>query len=473
MSAAVNLHPRIALPQGLSLRFRLNLMIALTILLIVGLGTLFAVHNARRSVLEEIDSTVNLTLQLIEAGFAQHGTAQDPLANWLSQVGKLDKTRHLRIQVRQALQAGQEGGRQGPNPPSLIEVSARSGETPAHVPAWFVWAVNPKPIVAEKRVEEGDRSGITILIEANPGDEIAEAWSEAQGFFMLIALLAVAIYGLVHITVGRAFRSVGMILEGLEEIEKGDYGKRLPDFPLPEFSRISHAFNHTASTLEKVRDENKALMRQNLAIQEEERRGLAQELHDELGQSLSAIKVMAASLRKAGPMSEEAVDHIMAICDHLFDVVRSMMRRLRPIILDELGLVASLEDLIENWRLRNPATTWSFHCDDGVDECVGAAKIHVFRIVQEGLTNVVKHAEASEVHIDLRRMEGAISPGSTIQLMVRDNGRGFDPDQPRRGFGLLGIRERVTGLGGRFALHSHPGEGVSLEVSIPCGEKAI
>jgi len=305
MSAAINLRPGIALPQKLSLRFRLNLMIALTILLIVGLGTLFAVHNARRSVLEEIDSTVNLTLQLIEAGFAENGTSQDPLANWLSQVGKLDKTRHLRIQVRQAPDqfAGSElgpqnggpvrGGLQGGSPPTLIDVSARRSETPASAPAWFAWAVTPEPIVAEKWVESADRSGITILIEANPGDEIAEAWNEAQGFLMLIALLAVAVYALVHITVGRAFRSVGVIMEGLEDIEKGDYGKRLPDFPLPEFSRISQAFNHTASALEKAHDENKALMQQNLAIQEEERRCLAQELHDELGQSLSAIKVMA------------------------------------------------------------------------------------------------------------------------------------------------------------------------------------
>jgi two-component system sensor histidine kinase UhpB len=341
------------------------------------------------------------------------------------------------------------------------------------VPTWFAWAVTPQPIVAEKRIEKGDRSAITILIEANPEDEIAEAWSEARGFLILITVLAVAVYVLVHITVGRAFRSVGVILEGLEDIEKGDYGKRLPAFPLPEFSRISDAFNHTALALERVRDENKALMQQNLAIQEEERRGLAQELHDEFGQSLIAIKVMAASLRKPGYAPHEVVDHIMAICDRLFGVVRSMMRRLRPIILDELGLAASLEDLIENWRLLNPGTAWVFHCDDGVDECVGAAKIHVFRIIQECLTNVVKHAEASEVHIDLRLMERGNRPRSSLRLTVSDNGRGFDPDQPRRGFGLLGIRERVAGLGGRFALHSRLGEGVALEALIPCGEKAL
>jgi two-component system sensor histidine kinase UhpB len=459
----------------MSLRFRLNLMIALTILLIVGLGTLFAVHNARRSVLEEIDSTVNLTLQLIEASFAESGTSQDPLTNWLSQVGKLDKTRHLRIQVLQAPDGFAASERAAPqaSPHSLTGLSDQSSPIPPRVPTWFAWAVTPRPIIAEKRVESADRSAVTILIEANPGDEIAEAWIEAQGFLMLIALLAVAVYALVHITVGRAFRSVGVILEGLEDIEKGEYGKRLPDFPLPEFSRISLAFNHTASALERARDENKALMRQNLAIQEEERRCLAQELHDELGQSLSAIKVMAASLRKPGSASQEAVDHIMAICDRLFGVVRSMMRRLRPIILDDLGLAASLEDLIENWRMRNRSTAWMFHCDDGVDECAGAAKIHVFRIVQECLTNIVKHAQASEVHIEVRLKAGEDRSRSGILLTVRDNGHGFDPDQPRRGFGLLGIRERVAGLGGRFALRSRPGDGVSLEVLIPCGENAI
>jgi len=496
--------------EGLSLRFRLNLMIVLTMLAILGLGTLFAVHNARRSVAEEIDSTVNLALQLIEVSLSENRNSTDSLGNWFSQLNKLDKTRHLRIQVRQAPEqsAGSDhsaenrmGGTEfahgartkdgldqfgspeaGPRDESqrwdehtLIDFAARGSERTTDVPGWFAWAVKPGSIAAEKRVETAGNGVISILIEANPEDEIAEAWNEARGFLTLIAILAVTIYALVHITVGRAFRCVGVILDGLEDIERGDYGRRLPDFSLPEFARISQAFNHTASALEKARDENRALTQQSLAIQEEERRYLAQELHDELGQSLSAIKVLAASLRKRdnGPQNNETIERIMAVCDRLFGVVRGMMRRLRPLILDELGLIASLEDLIENWRSRNPDINLHFDCEDDIEEYAGAAKIHLFRIVQECLTNVVKHAEANGVRIELRLKEITEMEKhsrSSILLKISDNGCGFDPNQPRRGFGLLGIRERVASLGGEFNLITCPSEGVSLEVCVPCGE---
>jgi two-component system sensor histidine kinase UhpB len=444
------------MPARLSLRFRLNLMIALAMLLILGLGFLLAVHSARRSVDEEIRSTVNLALQLIEAGQPETRGAGNPPAAWLAQLGRLDRTRHLRIHI-----AGEAAT-------VLNLVTAKSGAG-AEVPAWFRWSVAPEAVVAEQRLADGRGGEFAIRIEADSGDELAEAWRETRGFLVLLLGLAGAVYGLVHVTVGRAFRSVGAILEGLENIEKGDYGKRLPDFPLPEFSRISGAFNHMAATLEKARDENRALTQQSLNIQEEERRYLAQELHDELGQSLTAIKVMAAALRNPVGPHREAAEHIMNLCDRLFGVVRAMMRRLRPSMLDELGLAASLEDLVEDWRGHHSGLDIDFACDSGVDAQAGAARIHLFRIVQECLTNAIKHAEAQRLAIRLRLDEaGGARPW--IVLRVRDDGRGFDPRRPPRGFGLPGIRERVAGLGGRFDLKTAPGQGVAIEIHIPPGD---
>jgi two-component system sensor histidine kinase UhpB len=458
------------IPAGWSLRFRLNLMIVLAMLLIIGLGALFAIHNARRSVAEEIDSTVNLALQLIEVGLAEsRGTSEWP-PNWLNQLGQLDKTRHLSIQVRPASNpTGDDPSEkwQEEHPPIDRSIGADGEHSPA--PQWFVWSVAPQPLVMEKRIVYGDREEFTLLIEANPADEIAEAWNEARGFLVLMAALAVAVYLLVHVMVGRAFRTVSLILEGLEDIQQGDYGKRLPHLVLPEFSRISQAFNHMASALERARDENRALTQQTLTIQEEERRFLAQEVHDEWGQSLSAIKVMAASLRQRSTENADhpAVDHIMSICDRLFGVVRAMMRRLRPLILDELGLAASVEDLLGYWQNRNPGIKLEFHCQEGVEPRVGTAKIHLYRIIQESLTNVIKHAEASRVRIELQWAETESLEESWVLLRVSDDGQGFEPHQPRRGFGLLGIRERVASLGGQFALMTRPGEGVLLEIRVP------
>lgn len=442
--------------EGFSLRFRLNVMIATAMLLIIGLGFLFAIHSASRSVAEETRSTVNLALQLIEAG--QHAVGQEasggaPYSTWLAQLGHLERTRHLRIHF-----AGK----------AATVLNLPPAETEAEAPGWFRWAVMPEPVVEERLLETGSGGPSVLRIEAESGDEIAEAWRETEGFLYLLLALALAVYGLVHITVGRAFRAVGQIMEGLEGIEKGEYGQRLPGFSLPEFQRISRAFNHMAAALEKSRDENRALIRQSMSIQEEERRHLARELHDEFGQSVTAIKAMAAALRNHGDANREVATHIMAMCDRLFGVVRAMMRRLRPSILDELGLSASLEDLVENWRVGQPGLAIECACEEGLDEYAGEASIHLYRIVQECLTNVARHAEAR--HVSIRLGLADAGRGGWIELLFQDDGRGFDPGQPRRGFGLAGMKERVAGLGGHFQLDTGPSLGATLTIRIPYGE---
>lgn len=428
----------------MSLRFRLNLMIALTVLIIVGVGALFVVHNARRSVSEEVRSSVDMALQLVDAGLAR---GERPLPVWLAELARMEKIRHLRIQLRQPAQ-------------SVINLSQpMPAPADSRAPAWFAWAVTPALMVGERQVTEADGEIAHILVEANPADEIAEAWVEARSFLLFMLALAAAVSALVHVTLGRAFKSVGHILQGMEDIERGDYGKRLPRFDLPEFDRISATFNHMAQALARARDENRALTRQSLRVQEEERRYLAQELHDELGQSLSAIKAMAASLRS---VPNDAAQTIMDQCDHLFGVVRGMMRRLRPLMLDELGLVASLQDMVENWRARHPDIAIHFVCDEDMDDFVGGAKIHLFRIVQESLTNVAKHARAKTVTIEL-----GLTEDDRIRLAVSDDGQGFDPARPRTGFGLHGIYERVASLDGAWVLHCAPDAGVHLEIQIP------
>ncbi|MDD5035586.1 MAG: histidine kinase [Methylococcaceae bacterium] len=433
----------------MSLRFRLNLMISLAMLMIVGAGALFVVHNARRSVLEEVRSSVNMALQLVDAGLAHSRGREEPLMAWLAELVHMEKTRHLHIQLQQ-------------NPQSLIRLSqAEPRERSERAPSWFAWAVTPELTVGEKRVERSDGSVIRILIEANPEDEITEAWNEARGFLFLMIALAVSVYLLVHFTLGRAFKSVDHILHAMEDIEHGDYGKRLPRFALPEFDKISDAFNHMAQTLAKARGENRALTRQSLKLQEEERRYLAQELHDELGQSLSAIKLLAATLRNGA--ESEAANAIMEVCDHLFGVVRSMMRRLRPLMLDELGLIPSLEDLIAHWRNRCPNINIRFIHAEGVEESAGGAKIHLFRIVQECLTNIAKHADARNVWIELE-----LTKENRIRLNIVDDGCGFDACQMSTGFGLPGMRERVASMEGGWRLETARGRGVELEIQIPC-----
>lgn len=434
-------------------------MITCVLLAIFTVGGGLALHRAQRSVEEEVRSSVAMALQLVDAGLAHAQGDEKAVMAWLAEMGKMEKTRHLRIRIQQM-------------PEKIISLTAAETEDrrEERVPDWFVEAVAPDRLVGEKRTERLGIGPVAIMVLADPTDEIAEAWSEAKDMLGSMGGIALSVYALVYFSLGRAFKPVGQILKALEGLEEGDYGQRLPDYALPEFRRIARAFNHGALTLERQAQENRVLRQQSLSIQEEECRRIAQELHDELGQSLTTIKIMLESLRKEtlDVKSRNTLEAVIGLCGHLFGVVRGMMRRMRPVLLDEFGLRASLDDLIDGWRERG--LTIAFRCDADIDRRAGEAKIHLYRIVQECLTNTVKHAGANAVNIALELLER--QNREIIHLDIRDDGRGFDLAAPRRGLGLLGIKERVTVLGGRFAILARPGGGVSVTVEIPCGEEA-
>jgi len=446
----------------MSLQFRLNLVIALSMVLIVGMGTVFTIYSARQSIREEIMSSVNLFLQSIDFRLSKAEFTKDSTLTWQSLITIPEQTRHLNVYL-----VPLEG-----QPIRPAEIS--NGDGASSVPDWFVWWVKPEPLT-KIRVIKTRTTAFQIIIYDNPNDEIVEAWGEARGLFGLIVLQSLLIWMLVHTMLGRALKPVPVILDGLEHIEAGDYQQRLPGFSLPELSKISAAFNHTAFALEKAHRENRNLTRRSLSVQEEERRILSQELHDDLGQSLTGIKALATSIAKQNENSHYAVESILSICDHLFSVVRSMMRRLRPTLLDELGLEASLEDMIGIWREQNPTVQATLHLDGAIESFSGAANIHLFRIVQESLNNIARHAKATTVNINLEmgqttKTDRVCNSMNSMILTITDNGCGYDPDTVNPGFGLLGIRERAESLGGRFRVDTRTGRGTTIRVSVPCDE---
>jgi len=197
-----------------------------------------------------------------------------------------------------------------------------------------------------------------------------------------------------------------------------------------------------------------------LEIQEDERRRLAQELHDELGQSLTAIKVMAVTAARPKANIKQSTDAIIDTCNHLMTVVRSMMHQLHPLVLTELGLKATLEDLINHWAIRQPTLKISLDCAHVADMLDAKIAIQLFRVVQECLTNTVRHAGATHASIRL-----AIDQ-HILQLIVSDNGQG-SANSEKTGFGLLGMKERINSLGGELTLQSQPQQGMTILASIP------
>jgi signal transduction histidine kinase len=221
-----------------------------------------------------------------------------------------------------------------------------------------------------------------------------------------------------------------------------------------------HARQLAEAHLARALAENRELAHQHLRIQEAERKHLARELHDELGQYLNAIKLDAVSLG-----DRDASARIVSAVDHVHAVVSDMIRRLRPAGLDELGLIAALENCVDHWRQRLPDARFALSASGSFEGLSELLNLTLYRLIQEGLTNTYKHAGATHIEVALRREPKA--QGDEIALTVRDDGRGADLRARKPGFGLNGMRERVMLLGGRFDLDTAPGRGFAFEAHLP------
>ena len=217
-------------------------------------------------------------------------------------------------------------------------------------------------------------------------------------------------------------------------------------------------------------EENRRLSQRSMQVQEEERRNLARELHDEMGQSLNAIKVDAVTIRDHGTATSDirrSAEAIVEVSSQVYDLVRSITQRLRPVALDELGLRSAVEYGIDQWQRRHPAVRCTFEARGELDDLGEQVNITLYRLVQECLTNVVKHASANNVSISISRDSNPASGEDELRLRFEDDGRGFDTTTRKQGLGLAGLRERVEVLAGHFELESTPGRGVRIEAVIP------
>jgi len=221
------------------------------------------------------------------------------------------------------------------------------------------------------------------------------------------------------------------------------------------------------SALKLKQVELRDLSRRVIEAQETERRLLAHELHDELGQTLNAIKIETVGIRNVSVSDQPAIHraalNVIQLTDHVYGVVQAMTSRLRPVALDELGLVGALEHDLMGWRQRLPETRFTLSIGaipQDIDESVAIA---LYRVAQEGLTNVVRHADARHVTVEL----DFVPQSAVLCLTLQDDGRGVDIKEIRRGLGLLGMRERIEALGGIFCIETQPGGGFRLNASVP------
>lgn len=428
----------------MSLRVRLSLIVSLLYVVGLLLGAGFLIANARQRVADEVGAAAVLASQLLGPLFTDASVARDQ-ARLVERLQHIEGVRHIDVYVE----------RDGAGD------TAQAQPLVTEAPGWFVYLVQAPP--QRYAVTLGDSSSGRLVIRTNPADEIDEVWRETRTFIVVLSLVLLAANGLLYVTVGRWLEPVNSIVASLNDAERGDFSGRVSPGPLPEMKAIAEKLNQLFSVLRGSKEENDRLTQMAVVIRENERRHLARELHDQLGQSISAIKAIAFSiaqrLRGVDDGSAEGATRIGAISNEVSTQVRSMMSRLRPALLDELGLIAALQSMVDEWNRDHHDTFCSLRPSGAFGGLDPDAQINVYRIVQEALTNVARHAQAERVDIALT------SANRRYTLVVTDDGRGYAAAETPHGMGLTGIRERCQALNGTLFVVTAPGAGVRIELS--------
>jgi two-component system, NarL family, sensor histidine kinase UhpB len=221
------------------------------------------------------------------------------------------------------------------------------------------------------------------------------------------------------------------------------------------------------TSLEHALAENQRLALKYVDMRESEHKALARDLHDELGQYVNAMKLDAFTLREVVAQQQPAIQAtaqaMITNLDRVHGVLRGLIGQLRPVGFDDLGLLAALEHFVNEWRARLPAVSMDLSTGDDLEPLDETRGLVVYRLVQEAMTNMARHSAAAHVRIAIHRA----SADDRIDVVIADDGQGADLSVPRKGLGLIGMRERVAALGGELTLSTAPGQGFTIRASLP------
>jgi signal transduction histidine kinase len=349
-------------------------------------------------------------------------------------------------------------------------------------PDWFAalcnWILAGRTDVASPISFQGRPYG-TVVVTTESAAVVAAIWKAVSGLLGLTGLVIAAICILQYGAISRALRPTKDILAGLDRLSRGDLSCRLPNFRLIELQRISEVFNTLAANLDRATREKTELAAKLVESQEQERLDLARDLHDELGQSLSAMSAVAASIKATAetqcPALVPEANRLSQISMGVMRALRTTLRTLRPPEIDDFGLAASLSTLARDQeRMASAELKISLEIDGDLRVLPPTAASHVYRIVQEGLTNINKHAHAGKARVALGFGEdagGQTAPQRRwLALTIEDDGRrAAENGVPVEGggLGLIGIRERVMALGGTLDVIDLGDKGFKLHAMIP------
>ena len=435
--------------SAMSLRVRLiSSMIIVLLLSLCAIGAVAGLH-AVRSVRTELRAALAVGAQTLRNGIDYLPRAHDPEDEVTRLVRSFDGDRHIRAELRDS------AGR--------LRVASTLSTLAPDVPGWFVAMLAPS--IAPVRFQlDADN---TIIVDPDPHNEIAEVWTQLGDALVAIGLSCVSSIVLIAWIVGRALRPLDQLSAALAAVGSGEFAIRVPHTGPPEVGRLAQGFNVMVERLDAAQLRNARLHGQLLTLQEEERTDLARDLHDEVGPFLFAVNIDAASIQRAvssGRITEvsERAQSIREAVQHMQGHVRAMLHRLRPASPVQAGLAPALDHLIAFWRTRQPEI--DFKLDMAVDENrLGEPTMAaIYRLVQEGLANAVRHGRPSRIEVHVGSLEI-----SQLIASIADDGTGLTACSVP-GLGLTGMRERVEGLGGTLNVSAgRQGTGLVVTARLP------
>jgi two-component system sensor histidine kinase UhpB len=456
-------------------RVRTQLLVAVGVinLLAAFVAAALAIFNTRTATKIEIEASLEVAQRFVAAtmkDLAARGRLT-PLNQDLPL--ELKHLRHVRIMFMDSM--GQL---------TVISPQPDNGVVgTANVPRWFAALVRPQ--LAGRAVKVVALEGANpVIIVGEPGDEIVEAWQD----FSSLALVWLGLNGLIliilYIVLGRVLNPLGRLSKGMLNLEDGHYATRLPVPKVKELAVITERFNMLAGALDTAREENSRLYRQLISVQEEERRAIANELHDEAGPCLFGITANASSIQtiaeqQPGAPSAEIsrrVGEILSIAERLKLMNRALLKKLRPGPLGRVTLTELLDELIAGFQRRHPDTHIAVSFGELAPTYGEAVDLTLYRCVQEGITNAIRHGAARSLTVDLTELPASRHEGerrrARLALQLSDDGQGIAPSTPK-GFGLTAMTERVKSLGGTCAIESLPDKGTVIRIEIPVERGAV
>ena len=302
---------------------------------------------------------------------------------------------------------------------------------------------------------------VATLFAASAAAHLNLTIADQRVQFGLLGLAIVLVLLVNMLMLRRRFSPLDRLIDRVEAIDPAEP----TDFEAPEEHEAAEEIDRLAASfrrmLRRIDDERKRSGRMVLRAQEEERRRLARDLHDEVNQSLTAILLRLEALGQAPSQQlDEEVGELKRLVNQAMDELLKLARQLRPSALDDHGLTSAIVSQVRRFSSQTGIKADLKTSGDPI-ELESDQEIAVYRFAQEALSNVAQHAQARNVEV------GLSSNGGGLELIVRDDGRGFDPCSEHAGIGLSGMAERARLVGARFEVESKPGGGTALTLVVP------